>query len=508
MADRQSSFTREDCQNLGSEMIALGLTVQDAATLLGCSSGILHRDIRALGHIATRFPDRPEPRIRGDVYQAVSNKVTTLTLEFKASEPDTFKRTLADLLSRWLASFDRERLPVSRRDRRAAIRELVALGWSYDVIERLTSFSRKTIYDDVCAMGGMQAFPGRPSTSAQVFCATLRVYIETERTQQCVAGVDPTWYLRLLSRWLGLSEAMATLHGIEAYQRMLARPSCASEHTGHVRLYLALLLETSEDQDKLKVHQAVEIAWRVYAGQLLDNRRSWPASRKEFMRDLQDMVVADRRERIWPSWSAADTALLDEAMATLGERTQRVVRGLYRIGSRRLSLNTLKTMSGVTTNPGVYRIRDAGLRALRSHEAFRRLSVFIQPIGVLKGQARRAEDELNAAMVKIAELERTTSSLQVQLHDAGARVYVADQSNPYLARHVNTRGLSVYSANCLRVAGIEYIWQLVEKTDAEMLEIRRFGPKSLKEIKDVLMAIGLHLGMTLHGFSKPTPSPS
>ena len=71
-----------------------------------------------------------------------------------------------------------------------------------------------------------------------------------------------------------------------------------------------------------------------------------------------------------------------------------------------------------------------------------------------------------------------------------------------LFRRVDELELSVRSANCLQNAGIEYIWQLVEKTEAEMLKTKNFGRKSLNEIKDILSELGLALGMKLHNFPK------
>jgi DNA-directed RNA polymerase subunit alpha len=48
--------------------------------------------------------------------------------------------------------------------------------------------------------------------------------------------------------------------------------------------------------------------------------------------------------------------------------------------------------------------------------------------------------------------------------------------------------------NCLEMADIKTIRDLVVKTDAEMLKYRNFGRKSLNEIKEVLTNMGLSLG--------------
>lgn len=75
--------------------------------------------------------------------------------------------------------------------------------------------------------------------------------------------------------------------------------------------------------------------------------------------------------------------------------------------------------------------------------------------------------------------------------------------NENLYRSVEELELSVRSANCLKNADINKIYQLVSKTEAEMLKTKNFGRKSLNEIKDVLSDMGLSLGMKIEGFAPP-----
>jgi DNA-directed RNA polymerase subunit alpha len=74
--------------------------------------------------------------------------------------------------------------------------------------------------------------------------------------------------------------------------------------------------------------------------------------------------------------------------------------------------------------------------------------------------------------------------------------------NEHLFKRVDDLELSVRSANCLQNAGIEYIWQLVERTEGEMLKTKNFGRKSLNEIKEIMGELGLSLGTKLHNFPK------
>lgn len=81
------------------------------------------------------------------------------------------------------------------------------------------------------------------------------------------------------------------------------------------------------------------------------------------------------------------------------------------------------------------------------------------------------------------------------------------QFNQNLYRSVEELELSVRSANCLQNANIKYIYELVQKTEAEMLKTKNFGRKSLNEIKEILSEMGLSLGMKLDGFVPPTHPP-
>ncbi len=75
--------------------------------------------------------------------------------------------------------------------------------------------------------------------------------------------------------------------------------------------------------------------------------------------------------------------------------------------------------------------------------------------------------------------------------------------NENIYRSVDELELSVRSSNCLKNARIHTIYQLVQKTDSEMLKTKNFGRKSLNEIKEVLSTMDLSLGMDLEGFEPP-----
>ena len=69
--------------------------------------------------------------------------------------------------------------------------------------------------------------------------------------------------------------------------------------------------------------------------------------------------------------------------------------------------------------------------------------------------------------------------------------------NKNLLRKVDELELSVRSMNCLKNDNIIYIGDLVQKSEGEMLRTPNFGRKSLNEIKEVLTAMSLYLGMEI-----------
>lgn len=79
----------------------------------------------------------------------------------------------------------------------------------------------------------------------------------------------------------------------------------------------------------------------------------------------------------------------------------------------------------------------------------------------------------------------------------------AEPLNPYLDKPVEDLELSVRSANCLKNAEINYIGDLAQKTDQEMLKTKNFGRKSLNEIKALLSEMDLTLGMKFDAWVRP-----
>ena len=109
--------------------------------------------------------------------------------------------------------------------------------------------------------------------------------------------------------------------------------------------------------------------------------------------------------------------------------------------------------------------------------------------------AKILKEQMNPFINFDEELEPDDSEFKTEDKDKGF--------NENIYRSVDELELSVRSSNCLKNARIHTIYQLVQKTDSEMLKTKNFGRKSLNEIKEVLNSMDLSLGMDLEGIEPP-----
>lgn len=111
----------------------------------------------------------------------------------------------------------------------------------------------------------------------------------------------------------------------------------------------------------------------------------------------------------------------------------------------------------------------------------------IEPEESIRMAARVLMEQLSV----FAELEGTASPVE---HQKSVQV------DPLLLRPVDDLELTVRSANCLKAENIYYIGDLIQRTENELLKTPNLGRKSLNEIKEVLAARDLTLGMKLENW--------
>jgi len=114
----------------------------------------------------------------------------------------------------------------------------------------------------------------------------------------------------------------------------------------------------------------------------------------------------------------------------------------------------------------------------------------LRPLAVDAGSYLNAE-----SLLKLAEAE-TGLALRIN-SNYGAPVILIKDHWRLLFQPVGMLAGSVRFHNCLYNAQIETVLDLCTKTEAEMLKVKNFGRKSLKETRETLAELNLGLGSFL-----------
>lgn len=96
--------------------------------------------------------------------------------------------------------------------------------------------------------------------------------------------------------------------------------------------------------------------------------------------------------------------------------------------------------------------------------------------------AKILDDHLQLFM----DIQESVSQMDSVMKEANGEVV-----NKGLVMMIEDLDLSVRSYNCLKRAGIQTVEELTMRTEDEMMRVRNLGKKSLKEVKDKLIELGL-----------------
>jgi len=77
---------------------------------------------------------------------------------------------------------------------------------------------------------------------------------------------------------------------------------------------------------------------------------------------------------------------------------------------------------------------------------------------------------------------------------------VVETQSSDLQRPITILNLPARSQNCLQREGIRTIGELIQRSEADLLDIRNFGAKSIEDVKDELAKLDLRLKDSPAGF--------
>lgn len=110
----------------------------------------------------------------------------------------------------------------------------------------------------------------------------------------------------------------------------------------------------------------------------------------------------------------------------------------------------------------------------------------LDPVGAVVQASNIINQHMNAFLSLSDEEEQIAEASSIFVTEP-------EQTNTELDKHIEDLDLSVRSYNCLKRAGIHSVKQLVDFSENDLLNIRNFGAKSIEEVKDKLISMGLGL---------------
>lgn len=124
-----------------------------------------------------------------------------------------------------------------------------------------------------------------------------------------------------------------------------------------------------------------------------------------------------------------------------------------------------------------------------SNDAFDKLTLEILTNGTII-----PEDALGlSARILTEHLNLFTNLTEIAIATDVMKEVDTTSDDRILERTIEELDLSVRSYNCLKRAGINTVYDLTEKSEAEMMKVRNLGRKSLEEVKIKLADLGLGL---------------
>ena len=106
-----------------------------------------------------------------------------------------------------------------------------------------------------------------------------------------------------------------------------------------------------------------------------------------------------------------------------------------------------------------------------------------------------------STLVELFGLARELNELAegIEIGPSATDMYAAEQLNT----PIEQLDLTVRSYNCLKREGVHTVGELLSRSEADLMDIRNFGAKSIDEVKAKLHSLGLSLKDSPEGWNRP-----
>lgn len=378
------------------------------------------------------------------------------------------------------------------------IRELLPLGLSYAKIAKALDCYELTVRNHVKRMGGIAVVaPKRvnPSKKRDIYAACLHAWIH---------GSSNEVVMSTLENELRINELRAFAHGLATSMEALSTPVFPDEFMPFAKICFGVdrKLDLPSDGSEL----IKELKTGVVSG-VIETPKSIDEVRFALMK-----IHAQSKDREWvlapfPSYMLE---VCQQALALLKDEHPRHAKVLKLTAGIDCERQTIVQV-GRDMEISRERVRQIEVRARRLFQRQYKQLLGHRDDGLttpamLSERLLHAVEARNRAEEKVAELHTLLDGVAMlagspEHNDLTDKLegLLGDLSVSDLGKRVDEIEFPVRTANNLDNADIEYIYQLVERTEAEMLATKRFGRRSIRVIKEILSEFKppLRLGMKL-----------
>jgi len=390
--------------------------------------------------------------------------------------------------------------------REPIIRQLLPLGLSNIEIGLALGRYQLTIQNDIKFMGGRDTVaPNRPSTKVDIYRACFQAWMG-DRAQLSDISV------KAIERRLDMAEIRAFAHGLVSSMLTLTTPIYPKEFEPFFNILGddRLPMGAPTSGDKL-VNELIK--------DVRNNMRAVPASAQEVRLALMKIQALDpKRLEILTPFPEYMLEVCQQALVELerehSPRETHVLKLTVGIDCDKQDLSVIGREMGLAR--GRIRMIDLNARChfrklvrdlLKGRQSgFESLEMLIRD----RDKLQEMYDALDAANKALTYQLREIATLVGSREDDNLLEAVCRSSkcvpSQHIFRRVDKLELSVRAANCLNNAAIEYVWQICERTEADLLKTKNFGRKSLNEIKEILAELDplLQLGMNYDSVERET----
>lgn len=223
-------------------------------------------------------------------------------------------------------------------------------------------------------------------------------------------------------------------------------------------------------------------------------KRDYSPDKDIFLKNIFDEtgnIIIDNVREGGLAWTNSKKNLVNEVLNTLNERERDILGMRFGLDGYEgpKTLREIGKVFGVTGS----RIMQNEAKALRKlkHPSKSKNLMFLCGLAT--------DEDVKSHMDKIhfqEERLRWRKELYSEIAaEVKGEIIPKSSTDNFLNTPISDLELSIRSAVCLKNDGIEYVGDLVQKSEAEMLRTPNFGRKSLNELKKILSPHRLHFGM-------------